>query len=181
MRASALALARPRARAAGRGLARHWLLRGRHRRAGGRPPLRRDRGAGRPRHALSPALADRSGRRREDHERDEDRRRLRPARGRAGDRGRDGAADRRHQHPEHRAGAAVRDPQPGRFPVPDRGSADADRPARRGRADRDGDRHGGRRGARPPAGSRSRSRSRPRPRRCSTAIGAASRSPPRTS
>ena len=60
---------------------------------------------------------------------------------------RHGAADRRHQHPEHRAGAAVRHPGSRRLSVPDRRSRGADRRRRGSRADRDRARDAGRRRA----------------------------------
>ncbi len=62
------------------GLSGHRLLRRQCRRARGGAPLRRHRRARRARHALPPALAGGSRRRAQDHQRDEDRRRLRAAR-----------------------------------------------------------------------------------------------------
>ena len=64
----------------GGGLFVHGLLRSQCRRARGGAPFRRDRRARRSRHSLPPAVAGRSRRCREDHQRDEDRRRLRAAR-----------------------------------------------------------------------------------------------------
>ena len=94
---------------------RHRLLRRQCRRARGGAPVRRHRGPRRAGHALPAALAGGSRRRAQDHQRDEDRRRLRAARERLADRDRRRAADRRHQHPQRGAGGAVRDRQPVRL------------------------------------------------------------------
>ena len=98
-----------------RRLLRHRLLRRQRRRARGGAPVRRHRGPRRSRHALPAALAGGPRRRAQDDQRDEGRRRFRAAGERLADRDRRRGADRRHQHPQRRAGGPVRDPQPVRL------------------------------------------------------------------